>query len=48
MHKGIMHKKNGGKKLIGPLYESGKSQGEVHGPKGGKAIPDPMGYTGKK
>jgi hypothetical protein len=37
-------KKGGSAKLFGPLYESGKTNGPVAGPKGGKAPRDPFSY----
>ena len=39
--------------MKGPLYSSGTSegtkntQGKVHGPKGVKSVPDPLGYRKK-
>lgn len=39
--------KNGGKKsakLEGPLYESGRMNGVVGGPRGGSSPKDPLGY----
>jgi hypothetical protein len=39
--------KNGGRKsakLEGPLYESGRMNGPVGGPKGGARPKDPLGY----
>lgn len=42
-----MAKKNGGKKstaLVGPLYESGRTNGPASGPKGGISPRDPLGY----
>jgi hypothetical protein len=40
--------KNGGAKLIGPMYTApGETLGphRVEGPKGGKSVPDPIGLT---
>lgn len=40
-----MAKEVGGKApLVSPLYESGRMNGPVAGPKGGIATPDPMNY----
>jgi hypothetical protein len=39
-----MAKKNGGSKLVSPLFVGGKTNGEVAGPKGGTAPRDPFGY----
>lgn len=42
------------KPYAGPMYSGGtkytdskENVGPVHGPKGGKSIPDPLGYTKK-
>ena len=35
-------------KLLGPLYVSGKTNGQVAGPKSGPSPSDPMGYLSKK
>lgn len=37
----------GSTKLLGPLYESGRTNGPVAGPKGGTSPSDPMGYLSR-
>jgi len=44
-----MAKKSGGKStaMVSPLYVSGKTVGDVAGPKGGKSPADPNGYLSR-
>ena len=40
--------KKGSTKLFGPLYQSGKTNGQVAGPTSGKSPADPLNYLGSK
>jgi hypothetical protein len=44
-----MAKNGNGKstRMVSPLYESGRTNGPVAGPKGGKSPSDPLGYKSR-